>query len=141
MKISSPDFSDGERIDSRFTCDGADDAPHLRWDDLPDDTRELALTCDDPDAPGGTFVHWVAWGIDPQHDRVVVTGEGSNDFGSTGYRGPCPPPGHGDHRYRFTLYALAEPLTLEQGATIDELRGAMNGRVLAEATLTGTYSR
>jgi Raf kinase inhibitor-like YbhB/YbcL family protein len=141
MRIFSPDFSDGERLDSRFTCEGDDVAPELRWDDLPDDTKELALTCEDPDAPGSTFVHWVAWGIDPQGAEVAATREGRNDFGTTGYRGPCPPPGHGTHRYHFTLYALGEPLTLEEGATIDALRNAIQGAVLAEAMITGTYSR
>jgi Raf kinase inhibitor-like YbhB/YbcL family protein len=146
VQISSADFSDGERMDRRFTCDGEDASPGLQWDDVPDGTAELALTCVDPDAPGGTFIHWVTWAIDPALGRIPagsVPGmrHGRNDFGVSGYGGPCPPPGHGEHRYRFTLYALGEPIVLNNGATIDELRGAMKGRVLAEATLTGTYSR
>jgi Raf kinase inhibitor-like YbhB/YbcL family protein len=125
----------------RFTCEGQDVPPEFHCDELPDGTRELPLTCEDPDAPGRTFVYWVAWGIDPTHGRFVVGREGRNGFGTTGYRGPCPPPGHGAHHYRFTLYAVSESLALEQGSTIDALRNAMEGLVHAEATITGTYSR
>jgi Raf kinase inhibitor-like YbhB/YbcL family protein len=141
MRIFSPDFADGERLDARFTCEGENVPPDLRWDELPDGTSELALTCEDPDAPGRTFIHWVAWGIDPIQERVVATREGRSDFGSTGYRGPCPPPGHGSHHYRFTIYALGESLSLEDESTIDALRDAMGSVVLGEATITGTYSR
>ena len=99
---------------------------------------ELALTCEDPDAPGGTFVHWVAWGIDPSSGRLGAEdgpqiGQGRNGFG--------PPPGHGPHRYEFTLHALGGAIDLAPGSAIEELRAAIDGRIRATATLMGTYER
>jgi Raf kinase inhibitor-like YbhB/YbcL family protein len=147
MKLASTEFKDQGRIPQRFTCEGQDLSPPLEWNELPDGSVELALTCVDPDAPRGTFVHWVLWGLDPSKGGLaageVATGscQGSNDFGRQGYGGPCPPPGHGTHHYQFTLYALREPIALAGGATIAELHQAMQGNVIAEAVLVGTYER
>ncbi|MGH8886833.1 MAG: YbhB/YbcL family Raf kinase inhibitor-like protein [Egibacteraceae bacterium] len=147
MKLASPEFSDQGRIPQRFTCEGQDLSPPFAWSEVPEGSATLALTCVDPDAPRGTFVHWVLWGLDPSTGSLSAgevaagAGQGRNDFGRRGYGGPCPPPGHGTHHYQFTLYALRSPLTLADGATIAELRQAMEGNVLAEAVLVGTYER
>jgi Raf kinase inhibitor-like YbhB/YbcL family protein len=145
MEFSSPDFADGDAVPKRFTCEGDDVSPGLEWGEVPSGTANFALTCEDPDAPGGTFVHWVAWGIDPAPGALpsgaAPPGQGRNDFGGLGYGGPCPPPGHGAHRYIFTLYALTEPVSLPEGISISELRSAIEGKLAAEATLTGTYER
>jgi Raf kinase inhibitor-like YbhB/YbcL family protein len=105
----------------------------------------LALVVDDPDAPGGVFTHWLAWGLDPAADGLGEgepgPREGQNDFGTTGYRGPCPPPGHGRHRYVFRLYALDSEPELAAGAAKDELEQAIAGHVLTTAELVGTYER
>lgn len=146
MDLTSPDFEEGGLIPREHTCDGEDAPPELQWSGVPSGVVELALTCDDPDAPGGTFVHWVAWGIDPSSGRLAPAGgaeirHGRNGFGRDGYGGPCPPPGHGPHHYQFTLYALARPVDLEPGATIGDLHAAMDGSIRATATLTGIYER
>ena len=146
MDLTSPDFEEGDAIPLPLTCDGADTPPELHWSGIPSAVIELALTCEDPDAPGGTFVHWVAWGIDPSSGRLRADdsarlGQGRNGFGADGYRGPCPPPGHGPHRYQFTLYAVDQSLDLAPGSSIDELRSAIDAHVRATATLMGTYER
>ena len=112
MEVTSPEFAPRELIPTRCTCDGENLSPELHWRDVPAGAVELAITCEDPDAPGGTFVHWVAWGLDPAKGSVGLgevsdpAHEGRNDFGDRGYGGPCPPPGHGSHRYIFTVYAV-----------------------------------
>ena len=112
---------------------------------MPPDAVSLALIVDDPDAPVGTFTHWVAWGIDPgagglgEGERAPR--EGRNDFGETGYRGPCPPRGHGQHRYVFQVYALASEPAVRAGARRRDLEGALGGNVLAVAELVGSYER
>jgi Raf kinase inhibitor-like YbhB/YbcL family protein len=146
MDLTSPNFEEGDAIPREHTCDGDDAPPELQWSGVPSGVIELALTCEDADAPGGTFVHWVAWGIDPSSGRLTSGDSpgirhGRNGFGNAGYGGPCPPPGHGPHHYDFTLYALDQSLDLEPGATIEELRSAIDGRVRATATLMGTYER
>jgi Raf kinase inhibitor-like YbhB/YbcL family protein len=146
MDLTSPDFEEGDAIPQPLTCDGTDTPPELHWSGVPSGVIELALTCEDPDAPGGTFVHWVAWRIDPSSGRLASDdsarlGQGRNGFGDDGYRGPCPPPGHGPHRYQFTLYALDQSLDLAPGSSIDELRSAIEGHIRATATLMGTYER
>lgn len=147
MKLTSRAFSDQGAIPVRFTCDGDDLSPPLDWGEVPDDTAGLVLICEDPDAPRGTFVHWVLWGV-PPGTAGLAEGEvpqwarqGRNGFGTVGYRGPCPPPGHGGHHYHFTLYAVREPLAARDGARIEEVRRAIQGRVLATTTLVGTYQR
>jgi Raf kinase inhibitor-like YbhB/YbcL family protein len=144
--LRSAAFEPGGAIPRRHTCEGDDSSPPLTWSEPPDGTRSLALIVDDPDAPMGTFTHWVAWGIDPSAGGL---GEGEsppfagrNDFGSLGWRGPCPPKGHGRHRYFFRLHALdGDPTGVERGAAKEELEGALAGHVLAVAELVGTYER
>ncbi len=147
ITLTSPDFEDGGQIPTRLTCDGADDTPALHWEGLPADTAEVALLVEDPDAPGGTFVHWVLWGVGAT-SRELSQGHlpagaksGRNDFGFRGWSGPCPPRGRGEHRYIFTVFALSEPLRLAPGASANDLRRALHSRVLAEGRLTGRYSR
>ena len=143
--LRSTAFEHGAAIPRRHTCEGEDLSPPLQGSDPPEGTRALALVCDDPDAPGGTFTHWLAWGIDPGAGALgeaeAAPGEGENDFGSTGYRGPCPPPGHGPHRYFFRLHALDGELELEQGAGKAEVERAIREHDLGSAELMGTYER
>jgi Raf kinase inhibitor-like YbhB/YbcL family protein len=144
MNLTSPAFENGAEIPTKHTCEGDDVSPALEWSDLPDGTRTLALLCDDPDAPGGTFTHWLAWGIDPGANTLGEAekppAEGRNDFGRTGYGGPCPPHGHGPHRYFFRLYALAEEPALQSGAEKPEVENAV-ASALAVAELMGTFER
>ncbi|HWB57265.1 MAG TPA: YbhB/YbcL family Raf kinase inhibitor-like protein [Gaiellaceae bacterium] len=143
--FTTGDVTDGRPIDQRYTCDGEDVSPALAWEGTPDGTAELALVVDDPDAPGGSFVHWVAYGI-PPGQTGLATGtteglvEGANDAGGLGWAGPCPPAGE-THGYVFTLYALDEETGVEEGASLDDLRRAMDGHVLGAATLTAPYAR
>lgn len=149
IDFSSPAFDAGGSIPREHTCDGADRSPPLRWGDPPDGTRAFALVVDDPDAPRGTWVHWLGWdipatarglpeGVGPEAQELV---QGTNDFKKIGYGGPCPPPGHGAHRYFFRLYALDRPLALPRGASRAELDRAMRGHVLAQAEWMGKYWR
>ena len=150
LEISSTAFSEGEMIPTRYTCDGPDVSPDLSWSGVPDTAKSLALICDDPDAPMGTWVHWVLFNIpssasglpaEISSDAALESGarHGSNDFGRLGYGGPCPP--GGTHRYYFKLYALDTELNLDSGVTKDQLLEAMEGHILAEAQLMGTYKR
>jgi Raf kinase inhibitor-like YbhB/YbcL family protein len=137
-------------IPERYTCDGTDVSPDLAWTGIPEGTRSLALICDDPDAPMGTWVHWVLFNIPP--DETGLPAEvapeaslsngaihGTNDFSRLGYGGPCPP--GGTHRYYFKLYALDTKLNLDSGATKAQLEDAMESHILAEGQLMGKYSR
>jgi Raf kinase inhibitor-like YbhB/YbcL family protein len=143
--LTSSAFEDGEGIPQRHTCEGDDLSPPLAWSGASEGTRSLALIMDDPDAPVGTFTHWFAWGIEPGSgalpEGAAAPVEGRNDFGSVGYRGPCPPPGHGPHRYFFRLHALDADLELEAGAGREDLERAVEGHVLAVAELMGRYER
>ena len=154
MEISTPAIDDGERIPERHTCEGEDVSPTLELAAIPAGARTLALVVDDPDAPDGTFVHWLIWNLPsnlseipegvPQDEVVDDLGDalqGENDFGEIGYRGPCPPPGHGEHRYRFTVHALDAELDLDAGADRAELDAAMEGHVVGTARTTGVFSR
>jgi len=149
--LKSTAFSHGGEIPKRYRCDGADISPALSWEDLPAGTLSLALIADDPDAPGGTWTHWLIWNISPQsaqlpEDLPAVAAlddgerQGKNDFQRMGYGGPCPPPGK-THRYFFKLYALDSRLDLQAGAARNELELAMKGHVLAQADWMGTYRR
>jgi len=145
LALSSSAFGEGERIPERYTCDGEDVSPPLAWERAPADTVTYALIMDDPDAPAGTWVHWVLFNLPRDHDRLaedvsaeVGTG-GKNSWGRTGYGGPCPP--SGQHRYIFKLYALDTELALEAGADKEALLAAMEGHVLASDQLTGVYQR
>ena len=150
MTVASPAFSDGEAIPREFTCDGTNVSPALTWSSVPAGTQSFALICDDPDAPGGTWVHWVYYDIPATRtelpkgvsaDTHPDTGgiQGTNDFRRPGYGGPCPP--GGSHRYYFKLYALDAVLDLSPGATKRQLLQAMNGHILARGEMMGTYSR
>ena len=151
FSISSDAFGPDEAIPTRFTCDGQDTSPALAWGKVPDGTQSLALIVDDPDAPRGVFTHWVLYDLAAEAQGLpegVAKAErpdsggiqGSNDFGNIGYGGPCPPPGS-PHRYRFVLYALDGVLGLEPGASKQQVLSAMEGRILGEARLVGTYER
>jgi hypothetical protein len=149
MKIESAAFPDGGLVPRAYTCDGRDVSPPLSWTGVPAGAQTLALICDDPDAPGKTWVHWVLFdlpvsvgdlpeGVPP--DREVHGGlHGTNDFRKIGYGGPCPP--SGTHRYYFKLYALDSALLLPAGATKAQVERAMEGQILAQASLMGRYSR
>ena len=139
LRLSSPDFGDSEPIPERSSKDGGNAIPVLEWNAPPEGTAELVILCDDPDTPVGTWVHWVAAGIDPQNRRIE--GEGRNDVNESGYGGPQPPPGDGEHRYFFSLYALREPSGLTAGCTADDLRRAVVGKELARGVLIGTFER
>ena len=145
FSLTSPAFRPRGSIPARHSCQGANVSPPLRWSAPPAGTRSFALILDDPDAPGGTFTHWVAWGI-PASARMLGAGkapplEGATSFGAVGYGGPCPPPGDGPHRYVFTLYALDAKPALARGVSKSRLLRAVRGHVLATATLVGTYER
>jgi len=150
MKITSSGFENEGMISDKYTCDGENISPPLEWDNPPDDTKSFALICDDPDAPMGTWVHWVVYDIPasisklpgntPPEKRLVNGGkQGTNDFHKIGYGGPCPP--SGVHRYFFKLYALDDYVDLEPGATKEQLLRAMKGHILAEEKLMGKYHR
>lgn len=150
IRLTSTAFTDGGTIPKKYTCDGADVSPPLAWDNVPEGTKSFALICDDPDAPMGTWVHWVLFNLpaDTRNlpeavppDKELSNGarQGTNDFRKIGYGGPCPP--SGTHRYYFKLYALDTLLDLPAGASKAQLLKAMEGHVLAEGQLMGRYSR
>jgi Raf kinase inhibitor-like YbhB/YbcL family protein len=150
MNLNSDVFTNGALIPVEFTCEGEDVSPYLEWSDAPQNVKSFALTCVDPDAPMGDWIHWIAWnipagwsalekGINPE-DQSFFT-QGTNSWGLTGYGGPCPPVGHGPHRYYFSFHALDTVLELESSATIKELQKAINGHVLATGVIMGKYER
>jgi Raf kinase inhibitor-like YbhB/YbcL family protein len=145
LKLTSEAFEDGAEIPEKHTCDGDDTSPPLSWSSLPEDAKSLALIEHDPDAPSGDFVHWLAWNIEPGPGGLeagaAAPAEGTNGFGNPGYGGPCPPPGHGPHRYFHHIYALDAVLDLDPGASREQLEGAIEDHVLAEAELVGTFER
>jgi hypothetical protein len=148
-------FDPGHPVPTEYTCEGEDVSPPLAWNRVPSGTRSVALIVDDPDAPGQTFTHWVLFNLPPTHTQLVrdvnvradfgeadpSPVEGANDFGDTGYGGPCPPPGDGPHRYVFRLYALDTVLDLGPGASKAQVTDAMDGHVLDETEWIGTYER
>ncbi len=151
LQLTSSSFQEGGLIPRQYTCDGQDVSPALRWANLPKGTRSLALIADDPDAPVGTWVHWVIFnipsnlvqlpeGIPPKDSLPDGTRQGLNDFRRIGYGGPCPPPGK-PHRYFFKLYALDTMLSMKPKATKVEVLAACKNHVLAEAQLMGRYAR
>jgi Raf kinase inhibitor-like YbhB/YbcL family protein len=145
VELSSTAFVAGDSIPRRHSCEGEDVSPALRWTEVPPDAVSLALIVDDPDAPVGTFTHWVAWGIDPAVGGLAegerAPREGRNDFGETGYRGPCPPRGHGRHRYVFRLYAVEREPAVRPGTSRRDVEDALGDNVLAVAELVGTFER
>jgi Raf kinase inhibitor-like YbhB/YbcL family protein len=150
MKLESSIFSANGLIPAKYTCDGADVSPALRWSEPPENTRRFVLIVDDPDAPGKPFVHWLLYDLPSElrqlpealpTDPILLTGgvQGKNDFDRYGYRGPCPP--GGTHRYVFKLYAIDTAIDLPPGANKADVIAAMQGHVLAGATLVGRYRR
>src|SRR3954454_14084786 len=141
--LTSEAFTDRGEIPRRHTCGGDDVSPALSWSDPPPGTRTLALIVDDPDAPVGTFTHWLAWNITPAAGGLAegesAPAEGTNDFGAAGWSGPCPPHGHGPHRYFFRLYALDAELDVGFRAARPDVERAIDGHVLASAELMGTF--
>ena len=145
MKITSSAFQEGGNIPSKFTCDGADVNPALRFEGAPAEAKSLALIVDDPDAPVGLFTHWLAWNIDPKTSEIAENSappsavQGRNDFGRSGYGGPCPP--SGTHRYYFKIFALDRTLDLKSGTKRADVDAAMRKHVIAQGELMGRYSR
>ena len=150
FKLTSPAFQDGGEIPKKYTCDGKDISPPLRWSHVPQGTQSFALIAEDPDAPAKTWIHWVVYNLPPVLDSLpegiprleqLANNElqGMTDFGRVGYGGPCPP--QGTHRYFFKLVALDKMLNLGVGASKGQLVKAMQGHVLAEAELVGRYQR
>ncbi len=145
MNITSPAFENSAPMPSKYTCDGEDISPPLHISGVHPDAKSLILIVDDPDAPGGTWVHWVVWNIHPSISDVaegsVPEGgiEGRTSFGRGGYGGPCPP--RGMHRYFFKIYELDIVLNIPLTSEVDDVEEAMKGHVLADAKLMGTYSR
>jgi Raf kinase inhibitor-like YbhB/YbcL family protein len=151
IEIHSPAFADGQTMPVDLTADGRNVSPQLKWGKLPADIQSLALICEDPDAPRGTFTHWVLYNL-PADLRELSEGmpaefvhpkggiQGNNDFGKLGYGGPAPPPGK-PHRYFFKLYALDAQLDLKLGATKHQLLEAIRGHIVAEGQTVGLYGR
>ncbi len=148
--LSTQSFAPGGEIPRKYTCEGDDLSPELSWSEPPKGTQSFALIADDPDAPSGTFTHWVLYDV-PAEMRQLAEGasrgqlpagasQGRNGFGKTGYGGPCPPPGK-PHRYFFKLYALDANLGLKPGASKQQLEQAMKGHVLAQSEVVGTFKR
>ena len=151
LSVSSTAFQEGEAIPAKNSCDGQDISPELTWREVPEGTQSFALITDDPDAPIGTFTHWVTFNIPADslglpeavpNEPQLTSGalQGKNDFGNIGYGGPCPPPG-ALHHYHFTLYALDQTLDLPAGATKTQVLKAMQGHILAQVELIGTFKR
>ena len=151
LELKTTAFAPGGSIPKKFTCDGPDISPALAWTDPPAGTQSFALIMDDPDAPVGTWVHWVLYDLPagarelaenfPKSEEAASGArQGRNDFRKIGYGGPCPPPGPA-HRYFFKLYALDAKLNLKAGATKPDVERAMKGHILAQAELIGRYGR
>jgi Raf kinase inhibitor-like YbhB/YbcL family protein len=149
MEIMSSAFKDGSTIPTKYTCDNLDISPPLEWSGSPDGTKTFAIICDDPDAPGGTWVHWVIYNIAANHYSLPenvpemenlknIARQGKTDFGTNGYSGPCPP--DGTHRYYFRIYALDTELDSRTDMTRKELLKAMEGHILDQGKLMGTYT-
>jgi Raf kinase inhibitor-like YbhB/YbcL family protein len=149
--LSSKSFPNGGEIPRKFTCDGADVSPEQAWTGAPGGTKSFALIADDPDAPSGTWTHWVLYDLSPEANNLAEgtvkqpdlpngARQGRNDFGKIGYNGPCPPPGK-PHRYFFKLYALDSKLNLKPGARKQEVERAMAGHTLGKAEWMGQYKR
>ena len=152
MEITSSAFNEGEMIPKKYTCDDIDISPPLKWSNIPEGTKRFAIICDDPDAPMGTFNHWVIWNIEPTGSipegipkeaeilEPIKAIQGRSDFGRTGYGGPCPPRGK-PHRYFFKVYGLDIFLNLPVGSSKKELEKAMEGHVLQYGEAIATYGR
>jgi Raf kinase inhibitor-like YbhB/YbcL family protein len=149
LQVSSKAFSAGGTVPKRNTCDGENLSPPLAWSETPSGARSIALIADDPDAPGGTFTHWLVFNLAPQTQSLPEGAsaslpgggiQGRNGFGKVGYGGPCPPPGK-PHRYFFRVFALDNTLQLKAGASREEIEKAMQGHVLAQGEIMARYGR
>ncbi len=147
IEVRSSTIDDGGRIPDKHCHDGPNVSPAIEWVGVPSDATEIVVMCSDPDAPGGTFLHWLVTGIEP-HTGGIPEGQtppGSrtwpNDFGEDGWGGPAPPPGHGPHHYHFEVYALSEPIQLPDRPSADDVRWATEGITVAKGTLVGIYER
>lgn len=147
ITVTSTAFAEAGRVPRRFTCDGEDVSPPLTFAGVPAGSAELVVLLEDPDAPHGTFTHWLMWGVSP-HATHLAAGtapqgatQGRNGFRKTGYGGPCPPRGAEAHHYVFTVYATDKKLGLAADASPDDVRRALTGHTLASGTLTGRYGR
>jgi Raf kinase inhibitor-like YbhB/YbcL family protein len=144
MNISSSSFENGGSIPDKHARKGGDKSPALKIEDVPEDAKSLALIMDDPDAPSGTFTHWILFNMSPRTKEIhedsppVMATQGRNDYGDVGYGGPQPP--SGEHRYFFKVFALDAPLSLSRGAKRSEIEEAMKGHILDEAELMGRFS-
>jgi Raf kinase inhibitor-like YbhB/YbcL family protein len=147
IELRSPSFGDHQPIPARHAKDHDNLSPALEWSGVPQEAVELAVLCEDPDAPRGTFTHWVLAGLQPtmtglaEGESPAAAVKGRNDFGEEGYGGPLPPVGDGPHRYVFWVFATSAPLGLVGRASADDLRRALEGNELASGTLVGTYQR
>jgi len=154
VSVRTSAFTHGESIPEKYTCEGEDVSPELTVGDAPDDAAALAVVVDDPDAPAGTFTHWLLWnlppdtveiaeGVAPSEELPDLGGarQGENDFGDVGYRGPCPPEGDDPHEYRFTLYALDEKLDAEPGALRPAVQDELDAKTIDSDQFTGTFAR
>jgi len=152
LKLESPAFAPRDPIPPRYTCDGDDVSPPLAWTGMPATARSLVVLCDDPDAPGGNWSHWALYDLAascnqlpeglPTNKQVEQARQGITDFGRSGYAGPCPPRGHGVHRYHFRLLALDVPtLGLPAGADFESVARAAQAHCIEQAELVGTYAR
>lgn len=147
IELHSPAFDDHAPIPREHSHASGDVSPPLEWSQVPDEAVELALVCEDPDAPGGTFAHWLLAGIPPETEGIDAGEEipgavaGRNDYGALGYGGPHPPAGDAPHRYFFRLTALSEPSGLRAGFTADDLQEAIEDKVVGEGVLVGTFGR
>lgn len=151
LKIFSSSFKNGEMVPSKYTCEGEDISPQIGWGELPVEVKSLALVCDDPDAPGGDFVHWVIFNIPNETDSLPEglaprdtldfgAIQGMTDFGSVGYGGPCPPRGS-VHHYHFKLYGLDKMLEADKNITKDELLKKMEAHIVAKGEIVGLFKR
>ena len=147
-------FKDGDLIPKKYACEGQDINPEIVVSNVPEGAKTIAIICEDPDAPIGTFVHWVLWNFPVNGSSVKIpegirkveklpdgTMQGYNDFGKIGYNGPCPPKGHGVHHYHFKVYAVNNVLELKGKITKKELEKALSGKILAQAEIIGLYER
>jgi Raf kinase inhibitor-like YbhB/YbcL family protein len=143
LTVTSAAFDDGAAIPREFTCKGANTSPPLAWSGVPSGARSVALVVDDPDAPSGSYIHWVVYNIDPAQSAIAAgeapqgASQANNGAGRVGYTGPCPP--SGTHHYRFTVYVLRSPLTVPSGGDPDRVLVAIKGKTTARGTLTGTF--
>jgi Raf kinase inhibitor-like YbhB/YbcL family protein len=147
ISLRTPAFGNGQAIPKPYTCDGKDTSPPLGWSGVPRSAKELAILVEDPDAPGGTFVHWLIFGLGPQTDALDEGGvpegarQAKNSFGEAKYSGPCPPKGEDPHRYVFSIYALRAPIDAANGADAGQVRDEIRDKALASGRLTGRFGR